>query len=347
VTTWDGALEEVRETPQEATAPAADGPDATDGWAANLRVHLHPNSVHALSTAQHLVDDTHASGLRLGTYFADTFDESGRFFLEECDYLQGYQVFLDAHDGFGGFGVRALETLRDEIPKVNILAFPVIPPTTVAVPGTTERPSALTATLHAVNVARTMHSLGELASLVVPLSFTGWRPNAPAAPEVAGLNTVLTYDIARVHETSAVLAAAVDAATTGLRAKPHAAAAGGQRVPALVGGFNTGTKRNLAALAAHWLPECAGDVGTQYFSTWLHGCERSPLLPRMAATFCPTLAIRSPALRASVAVRGINGPGTVGIFRVNAHCARILFAEKHLKPSPEVLRSHGAAMASQ
>ena len=191
MTTWEGALEEVREIP-EAPPPSAEREGAAgvddgsepDGWASNLRMHLHPNSVHALSTAQHLIDDTHASGLRLAGYFAETYDEAGRFFLEECDHLQGYQVFLDAHDGFGGLAVRALEALRDDIPKVNIVAFPVVPPVTVSVPGTVERPTLLTSTLHAVNVARTMHRLGDLASLVVPLSFTGWRPNAAPAPEV-------------------------------------------------------------------------------------------------------------------------------------------------------------------
>ncbi|KAJ9080026.1 mtDNA inheritance, partitioning of the mitochondrial organelle [Entomophthora muscae] len=56
----------------------------------------------------------------------ETVDSSLRFFTEESDSLQGFQVFVDAFDGFSGFSARYLEVIREEYPKTPVLVFSTI-----------------------------------------------------------------------------------------------------------------------------------------------------------------------------------------------------------------------------
>lgn len=45
------------------------------------------------------------------------FEKDLRPFLEECDQLQGVQVFAGVDDAWGGFADRLLEQLRDDMGK--------------------------------------------------------------------------------------------------------------------------------------------------------------------------------------------------------------------------------------
>ncbi|KAI0241503.1 mtDNA inheritance, partitioning of the mitochondrial organelle, partial [Massospora cicadina] len=53
----------------------------------------------------------------------ETIDSSLRFFTEESDSIQGFQVLADMFDGFSGFSTLYLEAIRDEYPKSPILLF--------------------------------------------------------------------------------------------------------------------------------------------------------------------------------------------------------------------------------
>ena len=50
-------------------------------------------------------------------------EENLRFFIEECDHLQGFQFLTDITGGFGGLGAGLMEILRDEFPKTSIITF--------------------------------------------------------------------------------------------------------------------------------------------------------------------------------------------------------------------------------
>lgn len=52
-------------------------------------------------------------------------EESLRQFLEESNNSQGFHVSFD-NSSFGGFTVALLETIRDELPKVPVLAIPAL-----------------------------------------------------------------------------------------------------------------------------------------------------------------------------------------------------------------------------
>jgi hypothetical protein len=47
-------------------------------------------------------------------------DRDVRPFAEECDSLQGFQMILDSHTSWAGFGVEYIDALREEFPKASI-----------------------------------------------------------------------------------------------------------------------------------------------------------------------------------------------------------------------------------
>ncbi|CAP68765.1 uncharacterized protein PODANS_7_7330 [Podospora anserina S mat+] len=49
----------------------------------------------------------------------DLLDRDLRYFAEEADFMQGFQVFMGVDDAWGGFGSRYLERIRDEITTQN------------------------------------------------------------------------------------------------------------------------------------------------------------------------------------------------------------------------------------
>ena len=50
----------------------------------------------------------------------DLLDRDLRLWVEECDQMQGVQVFTGSDDAWGGFASRYVERLRDEYGKVGI-----------------------------------------------------------------------------------------------------------------------------------------------------------------------------------------------------------------------------------
>ena len=97
-----------------------------------------------------------------------------RYFSEECDSLQGFQLLTDTHSGFGGLGVKLAELLSESYSSKTVLAFPVTP----SLPDMTEemRGSGLVPASHCLsmflNGALTVHGLacGQTSALTTPMS---------------------------------------------------------------------------------------------------------------------------------------------------------------------------------
>ncbi|KAI9292130.1 tubulin nucleotide-binding domain-like protein [Neoconidiobolus thromboides FSU 785] len=53
----------------------------------------------------------------------DSIDEKLRYFAEECDELQGFQVFSDIFNGFSGFTSAYLQQIQDDYNKKSIVVF--------------------------------------------------------------------------------------------------------------------------------------------------------------------------------------------------------------------------------
>ena len=54
-------------------------------------------------------------------------DRDVRPFAEESDSLQGFQILLDSHSSWAGFGAEYLDVLREEFPKASIWTWGIEP----------------------------------------------------------------------------------------------------------------------------------------------------------------------------------------------------------------------------
>ena len=83
-----------------------------------------------------------------------------RFFMEESDSPQGFQVFADVHDGFAGFASDFMEAIKDEYPKKSIFTM-----------GMSPRFSPLyeKRQLARVNESLALRSLSQSSSVYIPL----------------------------------------------------------------------------------------------------------------------------------------------------------------------------------
>jgi len=53
----------------------------------------------------------------------DLLDRDFRLFAEECDQMQGVQIFTSAEDAWGGFAAEYVAALRDEYSKTGIMTW--------------------------------------------------------------------------------------------------------------------------------------------------------------------------------------------------------------------------------
>lgn len=59
--------------------------------------------------------------------YLEALEDRLHFYVEECDYLQGFQVLCDLHDGFSGVGAKAAELLQDEYSGRGIITWGLLP----------------------------------------------------------------------------------------------------------------------------------------------------------------------------------------------------------------------------
>lgn len=90
----------------------------------------------------------------------DLLDRDVRPFLEECDQLQGIQIFSGIDDAWGGFTAKYLERLADELGKGNRWVFGL---------QETQRVARDRQALQLANVAQSMFAIDSSASMHIPL----------------------------------------------------------------------------------------------------------------------------------------------------------------------------------
>ncbi|RXN17060.1 misato -like protein [Labeo rohita] len=87
-------------------------------WSDFLKIHLHPRTISVINQYNHDGESERlevfgqGEALLQGPVLEDLEDRL-HFFVEECDYLQGFQVLCDLADGFSGLGSKVTELLRD------------------------------------------------------------------------------------------------------------------------------------------------------------------------------------------------------------------------------------------
>ncbi|XP_020021743.1 protein misato homolog 1 isoform X2 [Castor canadensis] len=182
-------------------------------WSDFLRVHLHPRSICMIQKYNHEGEAGRLEAFGQGESvlkeprFLEELEDRLHFYVEECDYLQGFQILCDLHDGFSGVGVKAAELLHDEYSGRGIITWGLLPG-----PYNLGEPQKNIYRL--LNTAFGLVHLTVHSSFVCPLSLggsMGLRPKPPVNfPD-------LRYDATLPFHCSAILATALDTVTVPYR----------------------------------------------------------------------------------------------------------------------------------
>ena len=169
-------------------------------WSDFLRVHFHPKTNHIVEQYQHGGDiafDVFNRGLEIYKDYDTQADIEDKlhFFLEECDHLQGIQLLVDSHTGFGGIASGLLQDLVDDYGNKAIFSVSAIP-TTLSLNKIRDESH------RAVNNLLSLHALHDHSTSILPLS-------------VPKTNTFqyLNYNADLAYHCSSIIAASLDSAT--------------------------------------------------------------------------------------------------------------------------------------
>lgn len=183
------------------TKPATLTTSAVRYWSDFSRVFYHPKSLVQLYdfevNSSIMPFERCSTGTELFSSLDkehDIVDRDWRPHIEECDRMQGIQVFTTIDDAWGGFASSYLEALRDEYPKSCIWTWGLQNPV-LGAPRDKRQ-------LRLANAAQSLSQLYTQASMVVPL----------AVPE-GRLPPTVSLDTASPWHVSALLATAAETAT--------------------------------------------------------------------------------------------------------------------------------------
>ncbi|XP_037549116.1 protein misato homolog 1 [Nematolebias whitei] len=187
-------------------------------WSDFLRIHLHPRTVSVIHQYNH---DGEAHRLEafgqgealLQGALLEELEDKLHFFVEECDYLQGFQVLCDLDDGFAGLGSKVTELLQDSYRGRGILTWGVAP---VSHP----RSTPLADRYHLLNCTLGMVHMAAHSSLLCPLTLRGGLGRRPPSPPEF---PHLSYDPSLWYHSSSVLALALDGLTVPYRLRNNSA----------------------------------------------------------------------------------------------------------------------------
>ena len=190
---------------------------------------LHSRSLHELQEFQSGIArfDVFTHGHEVlansGSEESEEIFESFRCQLEDCDRVQGFQVFADCDSGFGGLCADFLrDFVREECRSATILTYGLMDSLTVsAKDGSAEGLHGTSSSgestlqsqriaLRSINQALAMHTLGEVSSVFVPV-------HACSLHSAAENSMVLSKDLStrkmgplHAHHAASLLASAVD-----------------------------------------------------------------------------------------------------------------------------------------
>ncbi|NXP19343.1 MSTO1 protein, partial [Scytalopus superciliaris] len=164
-------------------APAGSrDPPSVRLWSDYLNVHLHPKSLYVIRQYLHDGDCGCLEAFGQGESLlqdpscVEELEDRLHFYVEECDYLQGFQVLCDLHNGFSGVGAKVTELLHDEYSGKGILTWGLTPvPSKVAVSWIVLPPlqDSQSSFYRVLNTALGIAHLSRHSSLLCPLSLSG------------------------------------------------------------------------------------------------------------------------------------------------------------------------------
>ncbi|XP_067395243.1 protein misato homolog 1 isoform X2 [Emydura macquarii macquarii] len=175
-------------------------------WSDYLRVKLHPRSIFMIHKYNYNGESSHLEAFGQGesllndSTYLEELENRLHFYVEECDYLQGFQILCDLDNGFSGVGAKVTELLHDEYLGRGILTWgltPVIPNVGVSRKDFYRLMNTVLGIVH----------LSSHSSLFCPLSLNGSLGLRAEAPVTL---PYVHYDASLNYHSSAILATALD-----------------------------------------------------------------------------------------------------------------------------------------
>ncbi|OAX85079.1 hypothetical protein ACJ72_00551 [Emergomyces africanus] len=177
-------------------------------WSDFNRVYYHPRSIVQLNeyelNSQLMPFENWAIGedlFRTLDQEHDILDRDFRAFAEECDQMQGIQIFSGTDDAWGGFAARYVDRLRDEFGKKNIWFWGV------------ENGARVQLERHAITSANLAKSVNEISPQT--------SAYIPVLDPPRKIPTYVHADLQSEWYSSALVSTAVESATLPTRLRSH------------------------------------------------------------------------------------------------------------------------------
>ncbi|KAL4582375.1 hypothetical protein LXL04_006922 [Taraxacum kok-saghyz] len=174
--------------------------DGVDFWTDYSKVHYHPQSLFELNGSWINSQDFNNFGIGRNALSeglqGDEINERFRFFIEECDHVQGIQFIVDDSGGFSGVGASILENIADDYTNVPVLLYSVHGPDSFQNPK--NRKQNISSKLHD---AVSFSALSSLCKLIIPIGL-------PSLSE-SGFCKYLNIQDKKMYHSSAVYASAI------------------------------------------------------------------------------------------------------------------------------------------
>ncbi|XP_041099061.1 protein misato homolog 1 [Polyodon spathula] len=264
-------------------------------WSDFLRIHIHPRSISVIHQYNHDGETNRMEAFGQGEallrepLFLEELEDRLHFFVEECDYLQGFQVLCDLQDGFSGLGSGVTELLHDEYKGRGVFTLGLAP---ITHPDT----SPVKDVFHLLNSVLGMVSLSNHSSLFCPLSLRGGLGRRPP-PHITFPH--LQYDPSLWYHSSAVLATALETLTL-----PYRTVQDGATMGQLADSLAVSGRKVVTACGAVPFPMMLGDC----LPDALAGCGAA--LPWRPLSACGEQS-DGRCFAQAVSLRGIEGQSLV------------------------------------
>ncbi|CAK9166443.1 unnamed protein product [Ilex paraguariensis] len=183
--------------------------DGVQNWTDFSKVHYHPRSLYELTGLGMDIGEFESYGIGRDAFSealrGEEINERLRFFMEECDHIQGIQFMVDDSGGFSGVAAEFLENIVDEYTNVPMLLY------TVRSPGSyinlTSRKQTISHSLHdAISFAK----LSSLCKLIVPIGL----------PSPSKTSRFLSIKDEKPYYSSAIYASALHSISLPFRMEP-------------------------------------------------------------------------------------------------------------------------------
>ncbi|XP_021642018.2 uncharacterized protein LOC110636562 isoform X2 [Hevea brasiliensis] len=180
-------------------------------WTDFSKVHYHPQSLYELCGLWIDTEefdnygagrDIYSGGLR-----GEEISERLRFFVEECDHIQGFQFIVDESGGFSALAADFLESIADEYSNTPALLYSVRAPSSHMNPRSQKQ--AISRNIHD---AISFSKLSSFCELIVPIGLPSLSRSKAS--------TYLCIEDKKPYHSSAIYAAALHSISLPFRMEP-------------------------------------------------------------------------------------------------------------------------------